>query len=221
MKTIKMIQTNTLKNTKMKNTKMTTTKMKTITTAFTTVVAAFLLLTNAYGQSNDSWKWSVEIDPGTYALNGYSVHVRVQPKNMEHLLVGLGAYAMDMPDLFVNFNEKNKDMGWNVRINQGLGIFGEYYFDEVNKKWFVGAQLSLQEFKIEKTEVTGDQTYTNGLAMAYFGYSIKPFKNNLYFKPWAGMGYTSQMSGSNELQGHTYDISPISMFATLHIGYTF
>jgi len=172
-------------------------------------------------KTNDKTTLSVEIDPFTFAFKGYGLHLRLQPKNNEHLLVGFGAYAMDMPNALVDFNKNNKGKGWNVRLNQGYGVFGEHHFSEVNKKWFVGAQIGIQEYKIENETVAGSEKFTNFLAMGYFGYTIKPFKNNLYIKPWAGIGYTSKISGNNTLGALEYDIAPITMFVTLHIGYTF
>lgn len=166
-------------------------------------------------------KFSIEIDPATFVFKGYSAHFRVQPKNCDHLLFGVGIYAMDMPSVLVDFNKKNKDEGWDVRLNQGIGLFGEHHFTEVNRKWFVGAQMSIQEYKIENEIITGSEKFTNFLAMGYFGYTIKPFKSNLYIKPWAGIGYTTKISGINTLGTFEYDIAPVSMFATLHIGYTF
>jgi hypothetical protein len=171
--------------------------------------------------TNEKTKFSIEIDPATFAFNGYGIHFRLQPKGCEHLLVGFGTYAMDLPDLLVNFNNKNKDEGWNVRINQGYSLFAEHHFTEVNRNWFVGTQIGIQEFKIENSNITGSEKFTNILTMGYFGYTIKPFKNNLYIKPWAGIGYTSKISGKNTLETLVYDIAPLTMFATLHIGYTF
>jgi len=166
-------------------------------------------------------EFSIEIDPATFAFSGYGFHLRVKQKNSERFLMGIGAYAMDMPDALVDFNKNNKGKGWNVRLNQGYGVFGEHHFSEVNKKWFVGAQTGIQEYKIENETVAGSEKFTNILAMGYFGYTIKPFKNNLYIKPWAGIGYTSKISGNNTLGALEYDIAPITMFVTLHIGYTF
>jgi hypothetical protein len=165
--------------------------------------------------------FSLEIDPATFAFGGYSAHLRIQPKSCDHLLFGAGIYAMDMPDVFVDFNDENKDKGWKVRINKGIGLFAEHHFSEVNKKWFVGAQTSIQEFKIEKDFTEGSEKFSNFLVMAYGGYTLKPFKANIYFKPWAGVGYTAKIAGDNSLGGNEYNIAPISMFATLHIGYTF
>ena len=164
---------------------------------------------------------SVEIDPATFVLSGYGIHLRLKPKNSQHFLIGIGAYAMDMPDVLVDFNENNKEKGWDVRLNQGYGLFGEYHFAEVNKKWFVGTQLSLQEYKIENESIEGSEKFSNILIMAYTGYTWKLFNSDFYIKPWAGVGYTSKVSGSNTLGNLEYDISPIMMFATLHIGYTF
>jgi len=166
-------------------------------------------------------KFSIEIDPATFVFNGYAAHLRIQPKTFDHLLFGVGIYAMDIPSLLVDFNKNNKDEGWNVRLNKGFGLFGEHHFSEVNKKWFVGAQASIQEYKIENDNLVGDNKFTNVLAMGYVGYTFQPFKFNLHIKPWAGIGYTSKISGDNIIAGQEYDISPITMFATLHIGYTF
>lgn len=189
----------------------------------TTILAlAFNFQSSAQNvNTNDKTKFSVEIDPATFAFNGYGVHFRIQPKGNEHLLIGFGTYAMNMPDALVNFNNKNKNKGWNVRINQGYSLFGEHHFTEVNRKWFVGTQIGIQEFKIKNDNIVGSEKFTNILAMGYFGYTIKPFKNNLYIKPWAGIGYSSKITGNNILETSEYDIAPITMFATLHIGYTF
>jgi len=166
-------------------------------------------------------KFSIEIDPVTFVFKGFSVHLRIQPKYSDHLLLGAGVYAMDMPSVLVDLNKNNKDKGWNVRLNQGYGLFGEYHFTKVNKKWFAGGQTSIQEYIIKNDLVPGSSKFTNVLVMGYAGYTFQPFKFKLYFKPWAGIGYTSLISGDNMIGEATYDISPISMFATLHIGYTF
>jgi hypothetical protein len=166
-------------------------------------------------------KFSIEIDPATYAFKGYSAHLRIQPKASNHLLYGVGIYAMDMPSFFVDMNSNNANKDWQVRINNAVGIFGEYHFSEVNKGFFTGAQISAQQFIIENENQSGEEKFTNGLIMGYGGYTLQPFKFPLYFKAWGGVGYTSKISGDNVLGEQEYDISPLSVFATLHMGYTF
>jgi hypothetical protein len=176
-------------------------------------------------QDSDKTKkaeFSVEIDPTTFAFKGFGFHVRMKPKNSDHLLLGVGVYAMDFPSLLVDLNDKNKNQGWNVRLNQGYGAFAEYHFKEVNRKWFVGVELAIQEYKIENDTKIGIEKYQTFLGLGYVGYTIKPFKTNgFYLKPWAGVGYTSKIAGNNSIGNLEYDIAPILFFGALHLGYQF
>ena len=188
---------------------------------------ALLLLMGlgVYAQSADlavgKTRISVEIDPATFVFKGYGIHLRLQPKNSAHLLLGLGAYAMDFPAVLVNLNQENKDMGWNVRLNQGYGLFSAYHFSEVNRKWFVGGQLAWQEYKVQKENVAGEAKFSNMLLMGLGGYTFQPFDFGLYFKFWGGLGYTGKIGGDSFIGRDVYDISPILMFGALHIGFTF
>ena len=200
--------------------------MKTIKSVIITAVLLISSSTASFAQqeqtsTNDKTRISLEIDPATFVFKGYGVHLRIQPKKTDHLFLGIGAYAMNMPDVLVDFNKNNKGKNWNVRLNKGFGVFAEHHFTEVNKKWFIGTQVSLQEYKIENDIIAGANKFTNLLAMGYFGYTLKPFDNNFYIKPWAGIGYSSKIDGTTMLGTSEYDNAPITMFATLHLGYTF
>ena len=163
---------------------------------------------------------SVETDPSTFMFGGYALHLRIKPANSQHLVVGLGAYSMDMPDFLIG--KENSDNGWNVRINSALGLFGEYYFSEANSKWFAGLQLGVQNYKNTNDNLTGLETkYANLLVMPSIGYTWKPFKFPLYIKPWLGVGYITTVSGSKTLGSYNYVVAPIVPFPTVHIGYTF
>ncbi len=184
-------------------------------------ILTFNILAQELGSKENNTEISLEIDPATFVFNGYGFHIRLKPQNSNHLLFGLGTYAMDMPDILIELNSNNKDKGWDVRLNQAYGLFGEYHFEEVNKKWFVGEQISIQEYKISNDIEEGNKKFSNLLLMTYGGYTWKPFSSNFYIKPWAGIAYTSKISGDNNHGNLEYDIAPILMFATLHIGYTF
>ncbi|MGL1885318.1 MAG: hypothetical protein OCD76_02290 [Reichenbachiella sp.] len=183
------------------------------------IIMITTIITAQAQTDNTKTKWSVEIDPSTFMFKGYSAHLRYSLT--EHILLGAGAYAMDFPDVFVNMNAQNKNEGWKVRLSQGYGLFSEYYFQEVNQKWFLGAQVAYQEYQISKETNSTKSTYETILTMGYFGYSWQPFDFNMYVKPWAGIGYSNQVNANTTLGDDTYDVSPITMFATLHIGYTF
>lgn len=194
------------------------TKMKTVIVA---LILAISLWSTMNASAQEKTSVSIEVDPITFAFNGYGVHLRLSPKNSKHMLLGVGAYAMDFPKALVDFNSENKDKGWDVRLNQGYGLFGEYHFSEVNRKWFLGGQLGIQEYKLSNLSQAGSTQYTNVLLMGYGGYTWRPFDFGLYIKPWAGIGYTAKVSGENKIGAMEYNIAPITLFATLHIGYTF
>ena len=145
-----------------------------------------------------------------------------QPKNSKHLLLGAGTYALDFPTFLVDMNKDNKDKGWKVRIQSAYSLFGEYYFKEANKKWFVGLQAGVQNYKNTNDSISGKKSeYSNLLIMPSIGYNWSPFKFPLYVKPWLGLGYTTKISGNNSIDNKIYTISPLVPFLTLHVGYTF
>ncbi len=201
------------------------TKIKSISFA----ILAFLCLSVSKIEAQDSNKnhenkttFSIETDPSTFAFGGYAFHFRIKPKNCNHLLIGAGTYGMNMPDFLINMNADNKDKGWNVRINSAYSLFGEYYFKEANKLWFVGLQAGVQNYKNTIDNIPGKESkYSNLLVMPSVGYNWQPFSFPFYVKPWFGLGYTSKISGNNAIDQLTYTISPLTPFITVHIGYTF
>ncbi len=197
-----------------------------MTRTIKSIALATLLITSfgaaaQEGEETQKTKFSVEIDPTTFPLRGYGIHLRIQPKNSDHLLLGAGTYAMNFPKVLVNLNKLNRDFGWHVRLNQGYGLFGEYHFSEVNKKWFVGTQLAFQQYKIQKDFYDGESTYSNILIMGTGGYTLQPFDFGLYFKFWGGVGYTAKIAGENTIGNAEHDIFPVLLFGALHVGYTF
>jgi outer membrane protein W len=173
-------------------------------------------------QEKNGTTFSIETDPFTFAFKGYAFHVRIKPKNSQHVVLGAGTYGLNMPAFLVNMNKENKDKGWNVNIKNAVSLFGEYYFKEANQKWFLGLQAGIQTFKISNSNLPHQTAqYSNLLLMPSIGYNWHPLKNNLYIKPWLGIGYTTKISGDNNIQNLKYAISPMSNFLTVHLGYTF
>lgn len=185
------------------------------------VCVTFISYGQQYPANNKRGSISLEIDPATFVFSGYGVHIRWQPGGSEHLLFGIGTYAMDMPDMLVDMNAHNKNKGWEVRLNRGYGLFGEYHLSGVNRKWFLGGQMGLQTYHIEKKFIEGDEHFSNLLLMGYAGYTWRIFGSAFYLKPWGGIGYSTNISGEHQLGGNEYNIAPLTMFATLHVGYTF
>jgi hypothetical protein len=166
---------------------------------------------------------SVETDPSTFILKGYALHVRIQPASCNKWLIGAGTYGLQLPDKIVDLNANNKNEGWNVRIRSAYALYGEYYFREANKRWFIGEQIGIQNFRVanDQEAAATSANFRNLLLMTYIGYSWHPWKGQFYIKPWAGLGYTNKISGSTTVGTMNYDVAPLFPFVTFHVGYTF
>jgi hypothetical protein len=173
---------------------------------------------NTIGQT----RVSIETDPSTFLLSGYAIHLRIQPANCERWLIGAGSYGLELPEMLVNLNSKNRNEGWNAKIRNAYSLFGEYFFHRANQKWFVGEQIGLHNYRLgNRLEGGAASDFSSMLAMTYVGYAWHPFKGSFYVKPWAGLGYTRKISGDNLVGTRVYDVAPLFPFVTFHLGYEF
>ena len=185
------------------------------------LVIFFLALSLPATSEPSPGKLSLEVDPATYLLGGYSIHMRLYPDTLPMWRLGAGVYSMDMPDAFIDMNSDNRDENWDVEINRGVGLFAERYFDKSRTGWFVGVQTGTQKYELENALLTTGRTdYTSALLMPYGGY-LQELTPNIYIQYWAGIGYNKKIDGSTTLAGEGYDIAPFIGFATLHLGYKF
>lgn len=195
-----------------------------------------LLLVVGLAKSNAQDKkaiFLVETDPLTFVAGGVGAHFGWTPKKSNHFGFGLAIVAgLEYPDAFVNLNKNNKDMGWHVKINQGMGLWTHYYFNQKNKGWFTGLQLFTQEMALTNDDFPGETDRTNLVLIALqAGYVWYPFKKeHLYLRPWAGLGYQTTISPTFEpgnvdpdleVGDKEYELTPVMPFATVHVGYKF
>jgi hypothetical protein len=112
-------------------------------------------------------EFSIEIDPIVpIVLHGIGGHFLWSPKNSQHLVYGLALIASgSMPDFLINMNSKNKDLGWNYKINQGFGLEAEYYFREPNQNWFTGIQLFTEEINLTNDNVPEVSEHRTNIGM--------------------------------------------------------
>jgi hypothetical protein len=128
-------------------------------------------------------------------------------------LLGAGTYAL---------STNSRDKTWKVRIKSAYSLYSEYYFKEANKKWFVGLQAGVQNYKISTDNVSNiTSEYRNFLIMPSVGFNWSPFKFPLYIKPWLGLGYTTKVAGTNTIDNKVYNFSHTQLHLAFHVGYTF
>lgn len=170
-----------------------------------------------FAENNDH-RVAFEIDPATFALNGYSLHVRVSPESSPNVRFGVGIYSLEFPQIFVDINPDNKDGDWDVKLKTGIGLFGEYFLDKSRTGWFVGTQIAGQKYDIEDNETSERTHFKTALVMPYGGYKWD-VNENLYLTFWGGIGLVDRIDGDNHLVTNKYDISPTVPYGAVHIGY--
>lgn len=200
---------------------------------YVTVLIFFLVVPPLKGQMEDKHEWLVEVDPLPFLMGGQGGHIGWSPKSSQNFTFGLAMVSgMEIPNAIVNLEEKNKDQEWSVRINQGLGVWSHYYFQERNKGWFTGLQVFTQEMELTNQDYPGESDRTNTILIALQGgYVWYPFqKAGFYLRPWAGLGHQSTINGSFKpeevdpemvIGDREYFLPSLMPFATIHFGYKF
>ena len=149
----------------------------------------------------------IEIDPAAYLMSGYSVHAGVGRGGQR---VDLGVYAMDVPEL-LHGNE-----GWAMSF-AGAGVKVQNFLLDDQRGFFVdlGIGASLRELQLADSGVRRRDIVVSLGASA--GYRILlPY--GLYVTPWAGINYDFD-AADIMLAGRSFDSSPATPFAAVHIGY--
>ncbi|MEQ1506224.1 MAG: hypothetical protein ABMB14_28585 [Myxococcota bacterium] len=164
----------------------------------------------------------LETDPSTFAFHGGALHVRAALPGAERWAVGLGAYALRLPQPMVALSPANRGEGWTADLF-GAGLFVDRYVSAPFTGLSIGAQVAVHRWSLARPDVAdGDAVASAILAMPRVGWSWTPFDRlGLYVYPWLGLGLTGQIGGDAEVGGAAYRIGPVLPFAAVHVGWRF
>lgn len=176
----------------------------------------FALLAAATIAPVHAGEFLLETDPATFAMKGGALHLRARFDALPGWTFGLGAYTLDLPSLMVDLVPQNEGEDWSVRIEPGIGLFLDKGFGADGDGLTIGGQVSLQRFELD-APMQDEGDVWNLLVMPRAGYHWSPFDNGFYVFPWAGIGYTTPVSGDEG----SYHVAPVVPFATMHVGWRF
>lgn len=185
------------------------------------VVAAFLVTVPTSATAEP--QIFVETDPATFALRGFSAHLRVAPASRPRWVVGVGAYALDLPPPMVELAPSNRDEGWDVRFEIGYGLFVDRFLRAPGEGPFAGFQVAMQHLRIRNERLAAeDARAANLLVMPRVGYLWRPFDGaGLYFNGWLGVGVTGVVAGDTMVGAERYRVLPVIPYAAVHVGWSF
>ncbi|NDY92229.1 hypothetical protein [Ideonella livida] len=163
----------------------------------------------------------LEVDPATFALKGYSLHVRVPLNGSEEArrwTVGVGGYAMEFPSAMRGMAVKNAASSTEIEIERGAAVFIDRYLDQPLQGWFTGLELGRQRYKL--SDGAQVERYDATVAMPRLGYHFK-LDGGWYVLPWVGVGFVDTDRDELNVGGRTVKPRSTLAFATVHVGYAF
>jgi hypothetical protein len=169
----------------------------------------FLFMVAFAAPSSASAQVEIEADPLAYALNGFSLHVA---KVFGSVRVNVGTFGLDVPTAY------HGNSGWNSTM-RGVGVKFDHLGSAIDG-FFVGAEGGYMRNRYER-EGHAPATERDVIgAGVRGGYRLPIGGSGLYLAPWVGIGYN--FDGDDVvIAGEEFDRSPVSRFATVHIGWRF
>ncbi len=163
---------------------------------------------------------SVEIDPSTFAFNGYSAHLRYHL--LESWELGIGTYSMTFPNALGGLVISPNPSTTTLKISSAYGFFLDKFLFDKNERVFLGFQLASQNYLLSDSGTPGSTSrYSATLFMPRVGYKYTLKNSGLYFLPWLGVGYIYSGNDNPSVGSQTYKLNSILPFATIHMGYSF
>jgi hypothetical protein len=137
-----------------------------------------------------TWHPRIDVEPAAFFLDGYSVHVGVQPAAAPRLLLSVGAYAFDVPDFLVDDRDR-----FDLRLYLGAGAFADYFLTAPDHGWVVGGQLGTQSYQATEAATGATDRWTSALVLVRGGYEWHPGGWGGYLFPWVGAAIDVKVAG--------------------------
>jgi len=147
-------------------------------------------------------------------MKGYYFNLFFKPSISNKFRLGIGTYGLQTPSLVVHVKScsDNVNVGFtkgNLIIHNSFNFQLEYFPAGIDKKWFVGEQLSFLTYRITNVaDVWSGKLNTSSL-LTYAGF-IRRFGNSrFYMKPWVGIGFL-KITGKRNVINSTYELNRVS-----------
>jgi hypothetical protein len=169
------------------------------------------------------WRLSLDTDPSTFALGGFSGWVMAKPAATSHVRVGIGGFGLDFPSFLVPHLNRTGEDGWDLSVRAGMGFFGYMFGDR--KGLYLGAYAGYLESRHTRMDTPGEADKHNLTVLPCVGYQWFPFDkgalHGAYLQPWAGATIWIPVGGTTTLGTHTFKDPYLIPIAAFHLGYEF
>ncbi|MEZ4364109.1 MAG: hypothetical protein R3B48_28305 [Kofleriaceae bacterium] len=182
---------------------------------------ALALLTSVSPARAERGPVAVEFDPITTTLGARNLLVHIEPAAVPHWTFGVIAFAADFPDWVDHLmSYRNRDAGFDSRIELSGGVATDYYLDAARHGVHVGVIAFVWNYRVARN---GDVArFANLEVLPRVGYRYFPFLEvALYLDAFAGLQTELRLTGDDVVDGSEVKTTPILPFGTVHVGYHF
>jgi hypothetical protein len=184
------------------------------------LVLALVLMVSAPAFADDPWRFSLDTDPTTYPLHGFSAWVMAKPAGTRHLRFGAGGFGLRFPSFLVPVLDRTGEDGWGLEVRAAMG-FASYQFGD-RRGLYVGAYAGFLQSLHTRDDTAGAATQDNLDLLAVVGYQWFPFHGSvagIYIQPWAGVITWAKIGGTSTLGAHEFKDPYAVPIAAVHLGY--
>jgi hypothetical protein len=167
-----------------------------------------------------AWRVSLDTDPTTYPLHGFSAWLMAKPAGTRHLRFGAGGFGLRFPSFLVPVLDRTGEDGWGLEVRAAMG-FASYQLGD-RRGLYVGAYAGYLQSLHTRDDMPGNATQDNVDLLACVGYQWFPFRGSwagVYVQPWAGVIAWAKVGGSATLGTHTFQDPYAIPIAAVHLGY--
>ncbi len=166
------------------------------------------------------WRVSLDTDPTTFPLHGFSAWVMVKPAGLRHLRFGAGGFGLEFPSFLVPVLDRTGEHGWGLEVRAAMG-FASYQFGD-RRGLYVGAYAGWLQSLHTRDDMPGTATQDNIDLLACIGYQWFPFHGSLaglYVQPWVGVITWAKIGGSSTVGTHEFKDPYAIPLAAVHVGF--
>ena len=169
------------------------------------------------------WRVSIDTDPTTYPLGGFSAWVMAKPAGTHHVRFGAGGFGLDFPSFLVPHLNRTGEDGWSLGVRAVMAFAGYQIGDR--RGLYIGTYAGYLQSRHQRAGEMTTADRDNLTVLPCIGYQWFPFATGslrgAYVQPWLGATIWFPTGGSATVGTHTFKDPYVIPIAAAHLGYEF
>jgi len=161
----------------------------------------------------------IEADALAYPLGGYSAAVRVTHDNGVSYALGTGRYTL--PTFLVKGQSSYEEARWRATSEAIQVLRVGYRFLGPRQDGFGVDAIVLNQLWHLEAERLGADAHFKTIGVGVSGGYYFHIGGHFYLYPTAAVTYDAVYSGTAAVDGHEYDVPPLGLNGSIHVGWEF